>query len=235
MATTLEKDFADFKARTETIISLLKWLGVFVAGVLATVIFNGFAISHSAGKLDSTVNRMESTVGGMQISFREFEQANQEFIRALTRLETRLESIDRELQLLRQQFGRSHESRSQSRSPSEYQEKFAALIEPPERIAVVQVFPQRVQAEHLKTRIHSLGIVKVGITDISESWTPDHAEKSGFPRYAVEIGPYSSEAPFLEARDVLSQNKIEMLTELITPASFRGKFMEKEWIPPNSE
>lgn len=67
-------DFAFFKSKMETIVSLLKWIGIFVAGLTATTVFNIVSISNTAGKIETNVDRLREAVQHQEQSNRNLEQ-----------------------------------------------------------------------------------------------------------------------------------------------------------------
>jgi uncharacterized coiled-coil protein SlyX len=58
----LAVDLGSFKSRTDTVTALIKWIGVFVAGLTVTTVFNIISVAHSAGKIESNVERLREVV-----------------------------------------------------------------------------------------------------------------------------------------------------------------------------
>ena len=54
-----ETDFSSFKSRIDTAIALMRWIGIFVAGLTVTVIASVISFAFSAGKLDSNIDRLK--------------------------------------------------------------------------------------------------------------------------------------------------------------------------------
>jgi methyl-accepting chemotaxis protein len=60
--TALVGDYAAFKADTGRTVAVVKWVGVFGAGVLFTVILSAFSLARSAGNLEATVQQQQKTL-----------------------------------------------------------------------------------------------------------------------------------------------------------------------------
>jgi hypothetical protein len=57
---TFASDYAAFKAKTETMLGGVRWIGMFVAGVLVTVVVSTVSIAYSAGKLQASVSEQRA-------------------------------------------------------------------------------------------------------------------------------------------------------------------------------
>lgn len=58
----LAVDFAAFKARTENSFSLVRWVGVFMAGALLSMVGGAVLIARSAGALEATVQQQQKVL-----------------------------------------------------------------------------------------------------------------------------------------------------------------------------
>jgi archaellum component FlaC len=104
----LTTEFASFKGKIETVVSLIRWIGIFVAGLAVTVIFSVISFAHSAGRLESNIDRLkEATQHQEQVNqkqldgFKEALQKQDDLIRRLeikmTEISTKLNNIDDKL------------------------------------------------------------------------------------------------------------------------------------------
>ena len=55
-------DFESFKGRIDTVVALLRWIGVFVAGLVVTILFSVFSFAQSTGRLESNIDRLKETI-----------------------------------------------------------------------------------------------------------------------------------------------------------------------------
>jgi len=57
-----KSEYASFKAKIDTTLAFMRWIGIFTAGVLVTAIVASFNVSHSAGRLEARVEQLQETV-----------------------------------------------------------------------------------------------------------------------------------------------------------------------------
>ncbi|MBO0698838.1 MAG: hypothetical protein J2P46_10620 [Zavarzinella sp.] len=58
----LAADYTAFKSKAETTFALVRWIGVFTAGVFVTVILGAFTVARSAGSLEATIQQQQKTL-----------------------------------------------------------------------------------------------------------------------------------------------------------------------------
>jgi hypothetical protein len=59
---SMVNDYSAFRSKGETTFAMVRWIGVFVAGGMVTVILSAVSVARSAGSLEATVQRQQKTL-----------------------------------------------------------------------------------------------------------------------------------------------------------------------------
>jgi peptidoglycan hydrolase CwlO-like protein len=59
---TYTSDYAAFRSKSDTTFALVRWVGVFAAGVFLTIVISAFNVSRSAGNLEATVQQQQKVL-----------------------------------------------------------------------------------------------------------------------------------------------------------------------------
>ena len=59
---TLAGDYGAFRSKSDTTFSLVRWVGVFAAGVFVSIVLSAFSVIRSAGNLEATVQQQQKTL-----------------------------------------------------------------------------------------------------------------------------------------------------------------------------
>jgi DNA repair exonuclease SbcCD ATPase subunit len=70
----LEKEFVVFQSRIDVIVSMLKWIGGFVAAALLAVVLQMFSVTFAAGRLQEKVDAQGVTIQEMKTELREIKK-----------------------------------------------------------------------------------------------------------------------------------------------------------------
>jgi prefoldin subunit 5 len=100
----LTQEFGAFRARMETTHSLIRWIGVFFAGLLVTVLYSVFSVAYSGGQLAATVGELKGTTEKLSVAVQQLQATTARHDAIMEQLEKRFaryeETLDKHTKLL---------------------------------------------------------------------------------------------------------------------------------------
>ncbi|MGL6072707.1 MAG: hypothetical protein ACRC8S_00970 [Fimbriiglobus sp.] len=96
--TKIAEDFAVFRAKMETTITMVRWIGVTVAAIAVTIGLQLYSVAHQAGKLEATVGHIEKNLQDQKQTIAKHTESMEDQKQSIMKLTTTLEVTVERLQ-----------------------------------------------------------------------------------------------------------------------------------------
>ncbi len=93
----LANDFTSFKSKIDTVVALIRWIGIFVTGLAATVVVSVISFAYSAGKVESNVDRLKEAVQQQENIYKHQDETIRRTELKMTEISTKLGNIEEKL------------------------------------------------------------------------------------------------------------------------------------------